>query len=132
MNSSLTIDIQYLFPLPELPISINLTISGVDEAYFDDVLKDVLEETVAYYCGTNIPVTAVNADYVGSVGTRSIDNTAVIKVTITPENSDQETAVLEKVGHSNDFVSAVNAELEAYDATVDSVSDIERIITYPG
>ena len=132
MINSLIIDIQYLFPLPELPISINLTISGVDEAYFDDVLKDVLEETVAYYCGTNIPVTAVNAAYVGSVGTRSIDNTAVIKVTITPENSDQETGVLEKVGHSNDFVSAVNAELEAYNATVDSVSDIERIITYPG
>ena len=124
------IDIQYLFPLPELPISINLTISGVDEAYFDDVLKDVLEQTVADV--NNIPVTACECYYVGSVSTRSIDNTAVINVTITPENSDQETAVLEKVGHSNDFVSAVNAELEAYDATVDSVSDIERIITYPG
>ena len=132
MINSLIINLQYLFLLPELPISINLTISGVDEAYFDDVLKDVLEETVAYYCGTNIPVSAVNADYVGSVGTRSIDNTAVINVTITPENSDQETAVLEKVGYSNDFISAVNAELEAYNTTVDSVSDIERIITYPG
>ena len=130
LNNSLTIDIQYLFPLPELPISINLTISGVDEAYFDDVLKDVLEQTVADV--NNVPVTAVNAYYVGSVSTRSIDNTAVINVTITPENSDQETAVLEKVGYSNVFVSAVNAELEAYNTTVDSVSDIERIIAYTG
>ena len=130
MNNSLLIDIQYLFPLPELPISINLTISGVDEAYFDNVLKDALEQTVADV--NNIPVTAVNADYVGSVSTRSIDNTAVINVTITPENSDQEAAVLEKVGYSNVFVSEVNAELEAYNTTVDSVSDIERIITYTG
>ena len=130
LNNSLLIDIQYLFPLPELPISINLTISGVDEAYFDNVLKDALEQTVADV--NNIPVTAVNADYVGSVSTRSIDNTAVINVTITPENSDQEAAVLEKVGYSNVFVSEVNAELEAYNTTVDSVSDIERIITYTG
>ena len=89
-----------------------------------------MEQTVADV--NNIPVTAVDAYYVGSMSTRSIDNTAVINVTITPENSDQETAVLEKVGYSNVFVSDLNAELEAYNTTVDSISDIERIITYPG
>ena len=93
-----------------------------------------MEQTVADV--NNVPVTAVNAYYVGSVSTRSIDNTAVINVTITPENSDQETAVLEKVGYSNVFASEINAELEVLwildSVHVDSVSDIERIIAYTG
>ena len=90
-----------------------------------------MEQTVADV--NNIKVTAVNAHYVGSMSTTSIDNTAVINVTITPENSDQETAVLEKVGYSSVFVSAVNAALDVdLDVSVDSISGIERIITYPG
>ena len=79
----------------------------------------------------NISKASVNADYVEDT-TRSIDNKAIIKVIITPENVDEEKGILEKMGYSTQFVSDINDRLAAFNVTILSTGAIERIHAYPG
>ena len=80
---------------------------------------------------TKVSVSSVKANYVEDT-TTSIDNKAIIKVIITPENLDEEENILEKVGYSTLFVSEIDDGLAAYNATLLSVSEMERVHAYLG
>ena len=110
------------------PISVNLTLNGVNETTFDD-MKDILEQTIAD--ANNVPFSSVNAEFVGMApfsSTRSSDDHAVINVIITPADTDEETEVLENmVDKTESFLSEIKADLAAHNVDVLSMSEVERI-----
>ena len=80
---------------------------------------------------TKVSVSSVKANYAEDT-TRPIDNKAIIKVIITAENLDEEKNILEKVAYSTLFVSEINDGLAAYNTTLLSVSEMERVHAYLG
>ena len=110
------------------PISVNLTLNGVNETTFAG-MKAILEQAIAD--ANNIPLSSVSAEFVGmaaTVSTRSSDDRAVINVIITPTDTDEETEALENmVNNTESFLSEINADLASHNVDVLSMSEVERI-----
>ena len=127
----LEIYLQFILPLAApavAPISVNLTLNGVNETTFAD-MKAILEQAIAD--ANNVSLSSVNAEFVGmasTISTRSSDDRAVINVIITPSDTNQETEALENmVNNTESFLSEINADLASHNVDVLSISEVERI-----
>ena len=121
------------------PMSLTILINGVDEASFDS-LKPKIEESIADCFG--IPSTSVYASYdkpfpaIRSIDAKMIperrSSDASIRVSIKPQDPDQEAHILNEISRENDFLDDLNVKLQAEGLSVNSMLDFERINTYPG
>ena len=120
--------IQFLAAPAVAPISVNLTLNGVNETTFAG-MKAILEQAIAD--ANNVPLSSVNAEFVGmaaTIATRSSDDRAVINVMITPTDTTEETEALENmVNNTESFLSEINADLASHNVDVVSMSEVERI-----
>ena len=92
-------------------------------------MKAILEQAIAD--ANNVPLSSVNAEFVGmvaTISTRSSDDRAVINVIITPTDTTEETEALENmVNNTESFLSEINQDLASHNVDVLSMSEVERM-----
>ena len=130
-----------------LPITVNLTISGMNETYFLGLFLWDLDVMIANV--TNSPSSSVTSAFIEMVSTitsrniyisndtmnvgmekRSNDIGALINVVITPTDTDHEQDVTDTMNDTASFISDINSELKLLsygNFTVISMSQIQRI-----
>ena len=96
-------------------------------------MKAILEQAIAD--ANNVPLSSVNAEFVGmaaTISTRSSDDQAVINVIITPTDANEETEALDNmVNNTVSFLSEINADWAAHNVDVFDMSEVERIPGLP-
>ena len=124
-----------LVPSKLLPISVNMTLQGMNETTFID-LKPILEQAIAD--DNNVPLSSVDVAFIEMTTAISSDEDpsnltlndirAVIKVTIKPMNKDEETNVVDNLSENTEpFLSKIKPVLAAHNVDVLSMSKVERI-----
>ena len=130
-----------------LPITVNLTISGMTETSFLGLFLWDLDVIIANI--TNSPSSSVTSSFIEMVSTissrniyisddkmngrmekRSNDFGALINVAITPLDTDHEQDITDAMNDTASFISDINSELKVLsygNVTVISMSQIQRI-----
>ena len=133
-----------------LPITVNLTISGMNETHRMNIIGlFLLDLDVMIANITNSPSSSVTSSFIEMVSTinsrniyisddkmnggmekRSNDIGALINVVITPTDTDHEQDVMDAINDTASFISDINSGLQALSSgniTVINVSQIQRI-----
>ena len=130
-----------------LPITVNLTISGMNETSFLGLFLWDLDVIIANI--TNSPSSSVTSSFIEMVSTinsrniyisddkmngrmvkRTNDFGALINVAITPTDTDHEQDITDAMNDTASFISDINSELKVLsygNFTVISMSQIQRI-----
>ena len=126
-------DIFVSVPSKLLDISVNLTLQGMNKTTFID-LKPILKHAIADV--NNVPLSSVDAAFIETTTTAvSSDqdpnnhtlNDAVIKVTIKPMDTDEETNILDNLSENTEpFRSKIQTVLAPHNVKVLSMSKVER------
>ena len=106
---------------------LTMTISGVNEANFNDT-KPILVETIA--STTNTTTDQVDAVFIGMVSAssrRDGQEKAEINVTVIPSDENEQTMVSDLVNNSTEFKTALNTELTKSNVTVEETSQVELL-----
>ena len=133
-----------------LPITVNLTISGMNETSRMNIISLLLWDLDVMIANiTNSPSSSVTSSFIEMVSTinsrniyisddkmnggtenRSYDIGALINVVITPTDTDHEQDITDAMNDTASFISDINSELKVLsygNFTVISMSQIQRI-----
>ena len=117
----------FCFQIVPDALMLTMTMSGVNEANFNDT-KPILVETIA--STTNTTTDQVDAVFIGMVSAssrRDGQEKAEINVTVIPSDENEQTMVSDLVNNSTEFKTALNTELTKSNVTVEETSQVELL-----